>query len=189
MYKSAHQFKPVYDKLGINLSKLGCVMLDLESNGESLLPSFVEPNDLYVSKNKERFWIDGDVSRNMHVTLLYGLLDEARSMEGDIEEVLRGWKLDAVEVNRIGCFDSPYPDEDYYCIVAEIVLSNALVEGHERLECLPHINTFPGYKAHATICYIRKDEALRNRIVRSLENRLLGSKILVKNELNLGGNK
>lgn len=188
MYKSAHQFQPVYDQLGINLSKLGCVMLDLDVPQLSLLPPMYG-DSLYVSENPERFWIDGDVSGSMHVTLLYGLLDEAKAYEDYIAEVLKGWELETVRIVGIGYFESPYPDEQYYCIVAHVDVTPQLLEGHERLECLPHVKTFPGYKAHATLCYIKKDEALRDKLVEELNRQWSGQDFKVKSELNLGGNK
>ena len=52
--------------------------------------------------------------------MLYGLLEQGKNFEPHIREVLRGWKLEEVEIEDIGFFESPYPDEKYWCIVAHI---------------------------------------------------------------------
>jgi len=188
---NSHQFEQVYKWLGINLNKLGCVMLDveplsnmwsIEQEGAGIL--------LYKSPNKERWWIDGWVAdKNPHITLLYGLLEEGKNFELHIQEVLKGWNLDEVEIEEIGYFNSPYPDEPYYCIVAYIKVTDELLEGHRRLEFLPHINTFTGYKPHMTIAYIRKDEATRDNLINDFNKLWRGKKLKVKSEINLGGNK
>lgn len=188
---SSHQFPEVYKNLGINLSKLGCVMLDLEplDNAYSIEVDGAGVA-LYYAHNKERFWIDGWIFDHPHVTLLYGLLYEAKNYESHIESVLTGWKCDEVEISDIGFFDSPYDDEPYWCLIAHIKISDELMEGHQRLELLPHINTFTGYKAHATICYLdkRQGEEYRDRMIEQFKQMWIGRKLKVK-ELNLGGNK
>jgi len=145
---------------------------------------------LYYSKNKERFWIDGWIAdKQLHTTLLYGLLEEGKSFEPHIEEVLSGWELDEVEIESVGYFDSPYEDEPYYCIIAHIKKTPKLIEGHQRLQFLPHINTFAEYKPHATICYLDKfqGEGYRDRTIEEFSKLWTGKKLKTK-ELNLGGN-
>jgi hypothetical protein len=188
----AHDFPTVYQDLGIDLSKLGCVMLDLEP----LENMFTIEADgagcaLYYAKNKERFWIDGwVVGKTAHVTLLYGLLEEAKNYESHIERVLSGWKLDEVEIDHISYFDSPYPDEPYWCLVAHLKVTDDLLEGHERLCMLPHVKTFPGYKAHVTICYLDKfqGEAYRDKMIEEFNKLWAGKKMKVKPAINYGGN-
>lgn len=188
----SHDFEEVYKWLGLNLNTLGCVMLDLEP-----LPSMYSVVwegsgvALYYSKNKERFWIDGWVCDKIpHITLLYGLLETAKNYESHIEKVLADWKLDEVEIDQIGYFNSPYPDEPYYCIVAHIKVSDELLEGHQRLEFLPHVNTFAGYKPHMTIAYIDKNqgEEYRDRLIVEFNQCWKGKKVSVKSQINLGGN-
>lgn len=189
---SSHQFAEVYKGLGLNLSTLGCVMLDLEPPIDLLTMEDEIKNTgcFYYAKDKSRFWIDGFVGKNPHVTLLYGLIEQAKNYEWHIEQVLKGWKLEDVEVEKIGYFDSPYPDEPYYCIVAHVKITPELLEGHQRLEFLPHINTFTGYKAHFTIAYVRKEDK-HQTLDWHLQaySFLVGKKLKVAEPLNLGGNK
>ena len=180
---SSHKFPKVYEWLGINLSSLGCVMLDVSSVKFS--DYFYPRGIFYKAKNKERFWIDGDVSDTSHLTLLYGLLEKAWQYEPHIKKVLQGWKLLDVEIEDFGYFESPYPDEPYYCIIAHIRVTDKLIEGHRRLEFLPHINTFAGYKPHITIAYIKKNEGFRDEFIDDLRKYFINKKLHVLG-LNLG---
>jgi len=179
----AHDFKQVYEDLGYDLSKLGCIMLDLEP-----VDFFVLPDELYYAKNKDRFWIDGIVAaKTPHVTLLYGLLRSGQEYKKHVDAVLEGVELSNVEIDHVGYFDSPYEDEDYYCIVAHLKITDELTEANEKLKFLPHINTFPGYKAHFTLAYIKKDEAYRDLLLEDLTT-LAGTKVKA-GSINYGGNK
>lgn len=180
---SAHDFKSIYPAFGIDLSDLGCVMLDLitpfdlDKYGKSL-----NDNYLYKAKDKNKFWIDGFVALDTpHITLLYGLLKSAHDYSEAIETVLSGWELYTATVDRVGYFESPYPDEPYYCIVAHMALTPDLMEGHNRLEMLPHINTFPGYKAHFTVCYVKKDKKIRDAVIKDLNTILKGRGLAIAN--------
>ena len=191
----AHDYKEVYQWLGLNLNTLGCVMLDLEKieipmsmyvNMGSLVPNI----PLYESSSKERFWIKGWVAGDVpHITLLYGLIETAKNYEVHIQKVLEGWELNEVEIEDVGYFASPYDDEDYWCIVAHIKKTPELLGGHSRLEFLPHINTFMGYKPHMTLCYIKKvDEEQRDLLISDFKKEFVGRKLKVAAGLNLGGN-
>jgi 2'-5' RNA ligase len=187
---NSHQFEGIYKTLDINLDKLGCVMLDIEPlNNMWSIEQDGAGIALYYSKNKDRKWIDGwIVNKVAHITLLYGLLDNAHNWENIIDMALWDWKLDEVEIDHIGYFDSPYEDENYYCLVAHIKVTDELMEGHQRLELLPHINTFTGYKPHMTICYLDKSqgEGYRDTMIKHFNECWAGKKLKVKEGLNLG---
>jgi 2'-5' RNA ligase len=174
----AHDFGKVYEALGLNLATLGCVMADLG-------PIDIEIQTTcrsHFSKNEERFWIKGYVAdTNPHVTLLYGLIQKANNYKWHIDQVLEGWKLDEVEIEDFGYFDSPYADEQYYCVVAHIKVTPELLDGHQRLSFLPHINTFPVYTPHITIAYIEKDEKELTDLLDDLNERYKGKKLKVTN--------
>ena len=185
MNLNSHQFEEVYGWLGINLDALGCIMLDLDP---IQFPD--NPPEFYTAKNESRFWIKGWVAgKTPHLTLLYGLLEDGKNFEPHISKVLEGWELGSVEIEKIGYFDSPYPDEPYFCIVAHIKVTPELLEGHQRLEFLPHINTFTGYKPHFTLGYIVKDEESRDLFIERLTKELVGKKLTIREGVNLGGKK
>ena len=186
----AHDYPQIYKELEIDLSKLGCMMLDVKPH-PNMYSIEVDGAGcaLYYAKDKTRFWIDGWVADKLHVTLLYGLLKPAKEYAHFIAQVLWGWSLKTVEIQKIGYFDSPYPDEPYWCVVAHVKKTDELVEGNERLKMLPHIQTFPGYKAHMTICYLDKaqGEKYRDQMIKDF-NKLWKGKTLEVTGLNFGGN-
>lgn len=156
MTLSAHKFPAVYTDLGIDLSALGCVMLDLEP----IPVSTVIPDDwTYTSPDPAKFWIKGAVGDHPHATLLYGLLESAHAWRQHVDDLLAGVRLDAVTIDHVGVFPSPYSDEPYSCIVGHLDAEpgSALREAHDRLTFLPHVATFPGYKAHVTLAYVKPE--------------------------------
>lgn len=183
---STNDFKGVYEGLAINISKLGCMMLDLEKmeldnsfyDGFTRFPIF--EHLLYYTQDKEKFWIRFVADKTPHVTLLYGLMQSAHNYKNYIENfLLKDWKMDDVEIDHFGYFESPYDDEPYYCIVAHIKVTPELLEGNQRMEFLPHINTFAGYKPHFTIAYIKKDEVARDNFIADLNLHHAGTKLKV----------
>ncbi len=184
---SAYQYTSVYEDLGIGIGKLGCIMLDIiPEDLEQIVSDVISPEDAYIATDPSRH-INGIVAGQPHITLLYGLLRTGTEMHKHVLAVLDdGAKLPkAAWINSVGYFDSPKPEDPYYCIVAHVSLTPEWQEAHDRLQLLPHINTFPGYKAHMTLAYIRKDEELRDRVVASLNSALRG-RVFEAGELNLG---
>jgi 2'-5' RNA ligase len=189
---NSHQFKEVYEWLGIKVADLGCVMLDVAPvlfKSNEVREVFEDiGNYFYKSENNDRFWIDGFVAQKTpHATLLYGLLQPAENYKRHIDRVLEDWKAEPLKIKEIGFFESPYEDDPYYCIVAHLEVTKNLKEGNDRLQFLPHINTFAGYKPHITIAYIEKDDTYRDEIITSLK--FLEGKELEVTGVNLGGNK
>ena len=138
---------------GITVSALGCVMLDVTGPPISrLLPT----TWLYSSAHPDRRWISGAQDEG-HVTLLYGLLDNAHTIREDIDEVLDGWGPEAIETDHVGVFPSAFDDEPYSCVVAHLALTDSLRDAHARLSLLPHIDTHPDYKPHVTLAYVHRE--------------------------------
>lgn len=184
---NSNQFPQVYEDLALDLSKLGCVMLDIDHEFPAL-PAKLQ-SILYYTKNEDRFWIDGYVAQdNAHVTLLYGLLHEAQSYKKHIISVLSGWSIEFVTIKDIGFFPSPFKDDPYFCIIAKIEVSPELKDGHQRLQLLPHVDTYPEYKPHITLAYVEATEDAKEKAIAFFQN-LVGVRLPVIQDLNLGGNK
>lgn len=146
------------DELGIDVGSLGCIMLDVEAPtrvGDILPASWA-----YSSTNPKLEHVNG-IQTDHHVTLLYGLLPQVRRHH--VDEVLEGWTgLDvSVKTDVLDVFDSPMADEPYSCIVARQSwgAGDEILEAHQRLSLLPHINTHPQFKAHVTLAYVRRERA------------------------------
>lgn len=165
----------IYDKMGIQLDRLGCIMMDTEP---LKISDVVNEEDLYFRANKERFWIDGIVSEKApHVTLLFGLMQSGNDYREYVDAVLEDWKLPRVEVDHIDFFGSPYEDEPYYCLIAKLVVTDQLKEANSRLRKLPHIDTYPDYTPHITLAYIKKDNELLDDLLYVLDDRFRGKKV------------
>jgi len=174
---NSHMFENIYKDLNIDLDSLGCIMIDTEKID---IGEWKEKDIFYKTKNKTRKWIDGNVStKTPHVTLLYGLLKNGNEWKKYVDQVLDGSNIKTVEIEDVSFFESPYKDEKYYCIVANIKVREELQDAHNRLEFLPHINTFDSYKPHVTIAYIKKNPVTRKLIIDDLKRKLVGKKLKV----------
>lgn len=152
-------------ELNIDVGHLGCVMLDLETSPISLPPEW-----LYTSQKPELSHVKG-VPDQKHTTLLYGLLPGVST--NHVSEVLAGWAVTTPEVavTRLRTFASPMPDEPYTCIVAELGDPRGeLLDAHQRLSMLPHVDTHLEYIPHMTIAYVHNDwvELARRKIPGSM---------------------
>lgn len=188
MFK-AHDYPKVYEDLGIDLSLLGCIMLNIPAQSVvDKVKEIIPELDAYYARDNKRFWIKGLTSvEDMHCTLLYGLTRTGAEYRKHVDTVLDGRLPGSVTVDHVSYFDSPYENEEYYCIVAHLVITPELQEAHDRLTMLPHIKTFPGYKAHITLGYIVKDEEKRDEYVSQL-NQALKMSTVPTGGINYGGN-
>ena len=136
----------LYASLGIDTSKLGCVMLDVDDTGlgDHVTPAlwYDDPTDALNRYGRET---------EPHVTLLYGLLESAHTWREQVDEVLADWTPPKqLDVHRLEVFETPR----YDCVVGMTGSVVALADAHGALSRLPHINTFPTYKPHITIGYV-----------------------------------
>ena len=169
---NAYKIQALKD-MGIDVAKLGCVMLDVE---QLTAKALLDQEWAYYAKEPERFpWVKG-YEVDSHVTLLYGLLQNANDIRSAVDEVLTGWDPFKAPVNPdyISAFQSTIDSEPYSCIVMHIFPDQSLIDAHARLSLLPHIDTFWEYKPHVTIGYVHadKEEAAIDRLVHSEWNTL-----------------
>lgn len=181
---NASRLRPMYQEMGIEMNTLGCVMLDVK--GFEKAKSIFTPDMLYYSK--EMSWIQGFVADPGHLTLLYGLLNYGPEYKDYIKKVLNGWHLDSLEVERFDKFDSP-EGSPYYCVMAKMKLTPGILEAHQRISLLPHINTFLEYVPHITIAYIHKDDALLSSVLKQLNSQPVSVKPIEIWADNNSGNK
>lgn len=174
---SAQQYASVYQELGIDTNNLGCIMLNTEPLQVS---DVLSPSELYYANNDDHKYVNGIVSETVpHVTVLYGLMQNGLQWKDAVDTILDGWLPASVQVAQVISFDSNYEDEQYYCLAAELELTDELVEGNSRLRMLPHIDTFPAYRAHITLAYIKQDEDVKNEALYALNERFAGKPIKV----------
>lgn len=152
---NSKDFPQVYTDLGISTSNLGCIMLDTQPIVNS---DVIKSEDYFVSEKDDLSFVKGNVSEDVpHVTLLYGLLRSGPEMQKHVDAVLTGWELPELIIDKISFFYSNDSDEHYVAIVALMRVTPELMEGNARLRFLPHIDTFPEYKPHVTLAYVKAE--------------------------------
>jgi 2'-5' RNA ligase len=176
---NAYKIKALRE-MGIEVSKLGCVMLDLEPIDAA---AFAPSNWAYYAKNPEYKWVKGFEVRS-HITLLYGLLKNANTIRWAIDEVLEGWEPGEVGIDRVGSFPSNLDGEPYACIIGHIRVTAELLDAHARLSYLPHIDTFWDYKPHVTLGYVHKE--FEQDAIATFSQATRGGAMLVPKGLNYG---
>ncbi len=177
---TAYEHRGLYEEMGIDLGRLGCVMVDTDP---VQISDVIPPDALYYSKNRERFpHMTGIVSEEIpHATLLYGLLSPGPEIREQVDTMLQGWAADHVTIDHVGYFDNPKAEEPHYCLVAHLKPGGSLSEGNARLQRLPHINVHPpDYKPHLTLAWLKRDPAVVEACVRALNARLAGKRIGVR---------
>jgi hypothetical protein len=161
---SASQLPHLYSSLGISVDRLGVVMLRFEGSESLVDPSMgLKAEHLYESPVADRKYLRGEPHVGVsHSTLLYGLLPGVRPEH--VQEVMQGWEPPiAVTSSAIEVFHPAFPKGDpdhqaYGCLVALLDPNEEMLDAHKRLSLLPHIDTFPEYKPHVSLAYIRADQ-------------------------------
>lgn len=171
---NANMFPEVYKTLDIQISDLGFLGLNIKPFAVTPLIEDGE-RDLYFTDHPKRFWINGAVAeRSAHMTLIFGLMDKGYEWKDLIDQVLDGWTPPQIEIDHVDFFPSNYEDEDYACIIGHVKLTPEVVEGHQRLLLLPHIDTFPEYRPHVTLAYVKAEA--KDRWIQGLQEELSGQK-------------
>src|SRR5690606_35566451 len=97
-----------------------------------------------------------------------------------VDTVLEGWKQPkTLTIEKVGFF----PGDGFSTIVGHIKMTDELFEGNQRLQLLPHVNTYPTYKPHITLAYI--NEEATTEWLEALEE-LAGKSLTVRPDLNYG---
>lgn len=181
---NANQYKDTLATLGISIPDLGCVMLDVEPLTE--VHDLIPDEALYVADDPAMWWVNGRVQKS-HLTLLYGLLQPGPVWREQIDAVMEGWEpTGGLYIERWTAFEPPSAEHDYACIVGEVHRSKEILEAHARLSFLPHINTYPEYKPHVTVAYVKSE--WKDRVLTYLNWRALDDD-LVPIGLNYGGER
>jgi len=158
--KGIREFKELSESLKVN--ELGCVMLRVDPINiwnSDFIRELLDPDDLYVSSNPELFWVDGDVSNEGHLTLLYGLMTPAYEQKDNVDLVLEDWvRPTTVRSESVTAFPSPFDNENYAAIVARVYVSE-LDDAHARLSYLPHVDVHAKYLPHITLFYVKASVA------------------------------
>lgn len=169
---SARDIPDLYEGIDINPDELGCIMLDVQ---KLKVKKFVDNADEDLFDNPK--WDNGSIPAETvpHVTLLYGLLENGNLWKDKVDALLEDWEIDTLTIENVDYFDTP----DSYAVIAHVKKTPELVDGHERLTLLPHINTFSEYRPHITLAYVKK-EADVDKWVKALNKEYKGKEVKTK---------
>lgn len=151
---SARDFPEIYEDLGISTDNMGCIMLDTEPLSADLLP----PDEWGYKDDSLRFVNKFEAAKEPHATLLYGLLESGKDWQEHVDAVLADWQApEKITLDSLEFF--PNPGKPYLPLVLRLASTShaSLWQANQRLSLLPHINTFPGYKSHVTVGYVKKE--------------------------------
>lgn len=184
---SPYEIADLYAEMGIDLQDLGCVMLDVEPIPiEEIVPPGLE-DQLYFSSAFP--YAQGAVGANTgHVTLRYGLITKAYEQREAVYRVLGDLvdSQDEVRITHVHGFPSPLPGAEPYVCIVGAVSSYHLDNANQALGLLPHIDTYPDYRPHVTLAYVKAEHA--EEWIERLNVQFAGRKLLATG-LNLGSPK
>ena len=169
---SSRDLPNLYDGIDIDMDKLGCIMIDTEKIPVSQYVKNFE-DDLYEETSYDQGALPSETVP--HATLLFGLLENGNIWKDKVDMVLDGWELPSVTIEAVSFFDLG----DSKAIIGLLEKTPEIVDGHERLTLLPHINTFSEYHPHITLAYIKK-EADEQKWIKALSKVYNGQKVSTK---------
>jgi 2'-5' RNA ligase len=124
----------------------GCVMVEVPVKNWKEITSYIDPEDVYTGGDDTH-----GIQENPHVTILYGLHKEVTPEM--IKSVFDNFTDNInIVVDGIDIFEN----EDYDVVKFNVKADGALQYLHDELSKFPNSNSFPDYKPHITICYVKK---------------------------------
>lgn len=160
----------LYEGIDIDMDELGCIMVDTVKIPVTQFVKNFKEEELFEQERYDQGSVVGETKP--HVTLLFGLLENGNVWKDKVDMLLEGWQLPTVTIEEVSYFDVG----DSYAVIALVERTPELVDGHERLTLLPHVNTFSEYYPHITLAYIKK-EADVDKWVKSLNRKYKGQKV------------
>jgi len=113
------------------------------------------PEDILINKYDEEGWIKDGISELLHITVLYGIVSGSPEEAKDIYSRYLPLRI---KTKQIIYFDSP--GKTVAVIECE---SNKLLKLHNELkETFENGHSFPNYRPHLTIAYLKSKERLEN---------------------------
>ncbi|MDR1264358.1 MAG: hypothetical protein LBK42_02025 [Propionibacteriaceae bacterium] len=135
----------------IPTDNLGCVMLRC---GTGSYEPLIEP-EWAANPDVLPDYCEGTAFLNpnaLHLTLKYGLMPALVTGE-DVDEALAGWRPPPILF--VTGFELFGGGDGWKALVATVENPPVLQQANHWLSLLPHIDTWPGYRAHVTLGYIK----------------------------------
>lgn len=149
--------------------KYACIMINMPPMASKAMAEAqqkIDPKDLYTKE------ANGGLEDQHHVTLLYGVFDDHKTL---ILNALKQLKPFALQFGDISSFDTN-PDNDV--LKFDIVECPTLHQIHEAIKAIfPNDYKYDEYKPHATLAYLNPKTAKKYV---GMPNNVTGRTIMVK---------
>ena len=131
----------------------GCIMMDATklSDWEERHLAGIDPKDVYIKPYDESFGLEN----NPHVTILYGIHEDEIDPEVIMETIEKDMDEVTVTITNISIFEVG----EYDVVKYEVPVTEQLLKYRKLFEDnFPNTQTFPEYKPHVTIAYVKPGE-------------------------------
>ena len=129
----------------------GCVMMETKiPNWEEFHTAGIEEDDVFVKPLDQSYGLE----EKPHVTILFGIHEDEIDSETIKEVIKANMKPLTVMVDEVDVFEGP----EYDVVKYNIPISDQLQGYHDLFKKFPNTQTFPDYKPHMTIGYVRSGE-------------------------------
>jgi len=147
--KKKAEVNPKYDHGTVQTSDVSETVVDAIKN----IQENIDKDKLYDGED-EPGWVENGIQKLFHITVLFGVND---NIEDEVKKVFDKYKPVQIETNGIKYFSS---DPNYDVAIVRCK-SEELTKIHEELkDTLENKETYPNYKPHITIAYLKKGEKL-----------------------------
>jgi len=146
--------QPARGKFGVDnkvRDHYGCVMMDSKiKDWEDYHTAGIDEDDVYIKPLDQSYGLE----TKPHVTVLFGIHEDEIDPETIANVIKSNMKPLTVKVDEIDVFEGP----EYDVVKYNIPISDELQGYHDLFKKFPNTQTFPEYKPHMTIAYVRSGE-------------------------------
>ena len=129
----------------------GCVMMEANiDNWEDYHLAGIDEEDIYIKPYDESYGLE----EQPHITVLYGLHEDEVDEEVYPEIIKQNMKPLTVLINEIDIFEG----DEYDVVKYNVPISDQLQEYRDLFMRFPNTQTFPEFKPHMTIAYVKPGE-------------------------------
>jgi len=126
----------------------GCVMMDTKiDDWEEQHLAGIDEDDVHIKPLDDSYGLEKDP----HITVLFGIHEDQVDSETIKEVIKHNMKPVTVDIDEVDFF----PGEEYDVVKYNVPVTDELLKYRELFSKFPNTQTFPEYKPHMTIAYVK----------------------------------